>query len=87
MVRRGCNGGCRRGNRNRGDALNLIWVLASLLIGAGPWMLSNVAPLLSNFLSSVALIFGLSALVHILLVLPTALVHKLLVRITGVDVA
>ena len=59
----------------------------ALLIGAGPWMLSNVAPLLSNFLSSVALIFGLSALVHILLVLPTALVHKLLVRITGVDVA
>ena len=58
----------------------------ALLIGAGPWMLANVAPLLSNFLSSVAVIFGLSVLVHILLVLPTALVHKLLVRFTGVDV-
>ena len=59
----------------------------ALLIGAGPWMLSNVAPRLSNFLSSVAVIFGLSAFVHILLILPTALVHKLLARATGVDVA
>ena len=59
----------------------------ALLIGAGPWMLNNVAPLLSNFLSSVAVIFGLSVLVHVILVLPTALVHKVLVRVTGVDVA
>ena len=59
----------------------------TLLIGAGPWMLNNIAPLLSNFLSSVAVIFGLSSLVHVILVLPTALMHKLLVRVTGVDVA
>jgi hypothetical protein len=59
----------------------------ALLFGAGPWMLSNVAPRLSNFLSSVAVIFGLSAFVHVLLILPTALVHKLLARATGVDVA
>lgn len=58
----------------------------ALLIGAGPWMLNNVAPLLSNFLSSVAVIFGLSVLVHVILVLPTALVHKVLVRVTGLDV-
>ncbi len=59
----------------------------TLLIGAGPWMLNNVAPFISNFLSSVAVIFGLSAVVHVVLVLPTALVHKLLARATGVDVA
>ena len=58
----------------------------ALLVGAGPWMLSNVAPLVSNFLSSVAVIFGLSAAVHAILVLPTALIHKLLTRVTGVDV-
>jgi len=58
----------------------------TLLIGAGPWMLDNVAPLISNFLSSVAVIFGLSSAVHILLVLPTALIRKLLTRITGVDI-
>jgi hypothetical protein len=59
----------------------------ALLVGAGPWMLSNIAPRVSNFLSSVAAIFGLSAFVHGLLVLPTALVHRLLARATGVDVA
>ena len=59
----------------------------ALLIGAGPWMLSNIAPRVSNFLSSVAVIFGLSAFVHAVLVLPTALAHRLLSRATGVDVA
>jgi hypothetical protein len=59
----------------------------AMLIGAGPWMLDNVAPLLSRFLSTVAVIFGLSSAVHVVLVLPTALAHKLLARATGVDVA
>ena len=59
----------------------------ALLVGAGPWILSNVAPRLSLFLSSVAVIFGLSAFVHILLILPMALIHKLLAHATGVDVA
>lgn len=58
-----------------------------LLVGAGPWMWNNIAPRISNFLASVAVVFGLSALIHIVLVLPTALLHKLLARATGVDVA
>ena len=64
-----------------------VLLIIALLVGAGPWMLNNIAPRLSNFLSSVALIFGLSAFVHILLILPTALLHKLLARVTGVDIA
>ena len=59
----------------------------ALLIGAGPWMLSSIAPRVSNFLTSVAAIFGLSAFAHGVLVLPTALAHRLLARATGVDVA
>ena len=57
------------------------------LFGAGPWMLSTIAPRISNFLSSVAVIFGLSVMVHILLILPAALIHKILARVTGLDVA
>ncbi len=64
-----------------------VLVAIALLVGAGPWMLSNIAPYINNFLSSVAVIFGLSGFVHILLILPTALTHKLLARLTGVDVA
>jgi hypothetical protein len=59
----------------------------TLIFGAGPWMLSNLAPRLSNFLGFVAVIFGLSNVVHVVLILPTALIHKLLARLTGVDVA
>ena len=67
-------------------AVGVLFSLA-LLIGAGPWMWATIAPLLSNFLSSVAIIFGLSGIIHIVLVLPTALTHRLLARVTGVDVA
>ena len=57
-----------------------------LLFGAGPWLLNNLAPHVSNFFGFVAAIFGLSNFVHILLILPFALIHKLLARFTGVDV-
>ena len=67
-------------------SVGILFAIA-LLIGAGPWMLNTVAPVISNFLSSVAVIFGLSSVVHVVLVLPTALIHKLLTRVTGVDVA
>jgi len=67
-------------------SIGVLFAIA-FLVGAGPWMLSNIAPRVSSFLSSVAVIFGLSAFVHALLVLPTALAHKLLARATGVDVA
>jgi hypothetical protein len=49
-------------------------------------MASNLAPRLNNFFGFVAVIFGLSNFVHALLILPTALIHKLLARATGVDI-
>jgi len=64
-----------------------ILLLLALLIGAGPWMLENVAPRVNNFLSSVAVILGLSSAFHVVLILPTMLIHKILSRATGVDVA
>lgn len=67
-------------------AVSVLFSLA-LLIGAGPWIWDTIAPMLSNFLSSVAVIFGLSAVIHAVLVLPTALTHRLLARVTGVDIA
>ena len=67
-------------------SVGVLFTLA-LWIGAGPWMLDNVAPFVSSFLSSVAVILGLSSIIHLVLVLPTALIHKLLAHVTGVDVA
>ena len=58
----------------------------ALLAGAGPWMLEYLAPPLNNFLSTVAVLFGLSAAFHALIILPFALVHRVLTRFTGIDV-
>lgn len=67
-----------------------VWVIAlfglAIFVGAGTWMLQNIAPLLDNFLSSLALLFGLSNIVHIALLLPFFLFHRLLTAITKVDV-
>jgi len=58
----------------------------AILAGAGPWMLANLAPPLNAFLKSVSLIFGLSVMLHMLLIVPVFLVHRILSRITGLEV-
>jgi hypothetical protein len=66
----------------------LVGILVALasLAGAGPWMLANLAPLLNNFLRAVAIVMGLSTVVHVILLLPTLLIHRLLTQLTGVDI-
>lgn len=58
----------------------------AILSGAGPWMLENLAPPFNSFLRGLALLFGLSSIVHLLLILPFLLFHLLLARVTGVDI-
>lgn len=58
----------------------------ALFAGAGPWMLATVTPPLNAFLRSVALIFVLSSMVHGALSLPLLGIHRLLTRVTGLDV-
>jgi hypothetical protein len=65
-------------------ALGLVAV--AILAGAGPWMLANLAPSFNSFLRSLALIFGLSGIFHILLILPFLLFHRLLAKLTGMDI-
>jgi hypothetical protein len=50
----------------------------AVLSGAGEWMLTRLAPLLDDLLSSVALLFGLSNLVHLALLLPFSALRRLL---------
>jgi hypothetical protein len=67
-----------------------LWVVALLALaiasGAGAWMLANLAPLLDDFLFSVALLFGFSNLLHIILLFPFYGMHRLLVYLLKVDV-
>ncbi len=57
-----------------------------LLAGAGSWMLVNLAPALNEFLRGMALILLVSILVHGILILPLLLIHRLLTRLTGLDI-
>ncbi|MBE0670383.1 MAG: hypothetical protein IH588_07330 [Anaerolineales bacterium] len=67
-----------------------LWAAALLALavfsGAGTWMLENLAPLIDNFLNSVAMLFGFSNAVHIILLFPFFVFHRLLVYIMQVDV-
>ena len=49
-------------------------------------MLENLAPSLNDFLGTVATLFGLSVTVHVILLLPTMLLHRAVSRITGLDI-
>jgi hypothetical protein len=65
----------------------LVLVALALFAGAGPWMMKNLAPPLDSFLQAVAILFGLSAVVHGILLLPVMLVHRLLAHLAGWDVS
>ena len=58
----------------------------ALIAGAGPWMLVHLAPGLNTVLQALALIFGLSGVLHVLLILPFMLMHRVLAKATGIDV-
>lgn len=58
----------------------------AILAGAGTWMLANLASPFNQFLRSLALIFTLSGILHLILILPFLLLHKVLARFTGVDI-
>jgi hypothetical protein len=63
-----------------------VLVALALFAGAGSWMMMHLAPPLNAFLKSVATLFGFSALVHGILILPVMLIHKVLARWLGWDV-
>ena len=58
----------------------------ALFAGAGDWMLANLAPLLNDFLSTAATLFGLSLILQVILLLPAMLAHRVISKVTGVDV-
>jgi hypothetical protein len=59
-----------------------IWIVVlfslAILSGAGTWMIANIAPPLNNFLNSIALLFMLSNLVHLILFFPFYIFRRIL---------
>ena len=58
----------------------------SLVAGAGPWLYQNLAAPLNQVLRSIALVFGISAALHLLLLPFIWLLRSLLARLLGLEV-
>jgi hypothetical protein len=61
-------------------------ISAALFFGAGPWMSQNLLPVLNDALQGVAVVFGISAAVHLVVLLPTWILRRVLTRVTGLQV-
>jgi hypothetical protein len=62
-------------------------IAMALLGGAGPWMVDHLAPTLNLALQALSITFGISASLHLALLLPMVILRKLLCRLTGLEVA
>lgn len=58
-------------------------LLLALLAGAGPWMIENIAPWLNRAFQALATVFGVSLVLHLVMLLPFRLLRELLLRLTG----
>ena len=58
----------------------------AILAGAGPWMVENLASPLNDFLRGTALILLVSVLLHLALIVPLMFMHRILTRLTGMDI-
>ncbi len=58
----------------------------ALFVGMGPWMLENFGPPINEFLRVTALILLVSIIIHVVFIFPFLLFHRMLSRLTGLDV-
>ena len=58
-----------------------------ILAGAGPWMVENLGNPLNDVLRTTAIVFAVSAGVHLMVLIPAYGVRKVLNRLTGLQVA
>jgi hypothetical protein len=76
-------------DRHAWTTLGLVFAVLlglALLAGAGPWMLAYLAPSLNNFMNSAVALFALSIVINAIMLPPLMLTHRLLTRVTGIDV-
>lgn len=71
--------------------LPLILVIAILIamvlvFGAGAWVLSKLGSVIDSALKAVTMVIGITVFIHLILLLPTWLIRKLISRVTGYHV-
>lgn len=64
----------------------VLLLTVGLLLGAGYWLLNMVGPGISRTLGAASVIFGVSAGLHLLLLLPLLLIRLMLAELIGVKI-
>lgn len=57
---------------------------SAILFGAGSWMLKNLVPGMNSFFYAVALLFGFSSLVHLILLIPFYGINRISARLSNI---
>ena len=57
-----------------------------VLAGIGPWMMENLGIRLNDVFRTTAIVFGISAGVHLVVLLPAWAIRKMFSRVTGLEV-
>jgi hypothetical protein len=57
-----------------------------LLLGAGPWILSQFGAIIYSALNAITFIFGITVIIHLILLPPVWIIRKIISRITGYQV-
>lgn len=67
--------------------LLFVILLVFILLGAGPWMVDVLIPGINQILLGLSIILGISALIHVVLLIPLWLIRLIITRATGLRVA
>jgi hypothetical protein len=62
-------------------------LLLAFMVGAGSWMVANLAPVFNQALRAIASVFAISVAVHSVILLPVWLLRLLVSRISGLSVS
>lgn len=57
-----------------------------LIIGVGPWLISNLGKTFLMAMNAVTLVFGITVMIHLIFLPPTWLIRKIISRIVGLQV-
>jgi hypothetical protein len=67
-------------------AVMLVLIVVILLIGIGPWIMSHFELAFITVLNSIAMVFSITIIFHLILLPPTYLVRKVISHATGLKV-
>ena len=64
----------------------VVSISIGFIIGVGPWMMEQIENRVAEMFRSLAIVFGMSASVHLAVLIPAWVVRKVLTKITGYQV-